>query len=123
MHMAVIVDEHGGFAGLMTLEDALEVLVGAITDEHDPTEKTMIERTAQGCWIARGLCPIADVSGAVGSDLSSTEHDFSTLSGLLMQRAGKIPQVGDVVVYRGLSFKVLQASRTLPLMIEISKSL
>jgi CBS domain containing-hemolysin-like protein len=102
-HMAVAVDEHGGIAGLITLEDVLEELVGEIADEHDDHE-TLIEAVADGRWSIAGRATIAEVNEALGLDLPDDEWD--TVGGFVLHLAGEVPRVGDSEGYEKLRFQV-----------------
>ena len=92
--MAVVIDEYGGVAGIVTSEDIAEELVGEIDDEHDLTSSEPIEATEDG-WLIRGDTHLDEVSRAVGHELP--EGDYDTLSGLVIATAGDLPAVGDTV--------------------------
>jgi putative hemolysin len=102
-HMAVAVDEHGGIAGLITLEDVLEELVGEIADEYDDHE-TLVEVVADGRWSIAGRATIAEVNDALGLDLPDDEWD--TIGGFVLHLAGEVPHVGDSEGYEKLRFQV-----------------
>ncbi len=102
-HMAVAVDEHGGIAGLITLEDVLEELVGEIADEYDDHE-TFVEVIADGRWSIAGRTTIDEVNDALGLDLPDDEWD--TIGGFVLHLAGEVPRVGDAEVYEKLRFQV-----------------
>lgn len=104
VHMAIVLDEHGGTAGLLTLEDLLEVIVGEIDDEYHLT-KGDIRALGEQSWLVAGNTPVADVGDAIGVRLRPTE-DFSTFAGLLLDRFGHIPQVGESLSFNGLTFTV-----------------
>jgi CBS domain containing-hemolysin-like protein len=101
-HMAVVIDEHGGTAGIITLEDLLEEIVGEITDEFD-VEGPGIEVIASGGWRAPGRTPIDDVSEVLGRDLPDTEWD--TVGGLVFNLLGHVPEAGETVRFQGLEFR------------------
>jgi putative hemolysin len=103
-HMAIVLDEHGGTAGLLTLEDLLEVIVGEIDDEYHLT-KGDIRQLGEQSWLVAGSTPVEDVGDAVGVRLKPTE-DYSTLAGMLLDRFGHIPQIGETTSLNGLSFTV-----------------
>ncbi len=97
-HLAIIVDEHGGTAGLITLEDVLEELVGQIRDENDTSEPRLSELARSGQY--PGLLGRGDAARYLGRQLP--EGPFDTLGGLVMARLGRIPRVGDEIDWDGL---------------------
>jgi len=101
-HMAIVVDEHGGTAGLVTLEDLLEEIVGEITDEYD-IEAPGLEELPGGGMRAPGRTPIDDVSEALGIELPDTEWD--TVGGLVFNLLGHVPENGESVRFQGLEFR------------------
>ncbi len=99
-HMAVVVDEYGGTAGIVTMEDLLEEIVGEITDEFDaPTEG--IEALADGRWRVPGRTPIGDLEDELGAELGD---DWDTVGGLLFNTLGHVPEQGDAVQFEGYEF-------------------
>ena len=98
-HMAVVVDEHGGTAGLVTLEDLLEEIVGEIADEYD-VEAPSLERLADGSLRVPGKMAIDEVSDELGIELPDTEWD--TVGGLVFNLLGKVPDEGECVSFRGI---------------------
>ncbi|AEG45573.1 hemolysin family protein [Isoptericola variabilis] len=93
--MACVVDEYGGFAGVLTLEDIAEELVGEITDEHDEDELRPVVPHDDGAWLVAGDVHVDEVERAIGRDLP--EGDYETLAGLAIAAHGSLPEVGDVV--------------------------
>jgi CBS domain containing-hemolysin-like protein len=93
--LACVVDEFGGFAGVVTLEDLAEELVGEIHDEDDPVEDT-IERRGEGAWLVPGRARVDEIADATGIALPEHE-DYDTVSGLVLLHLGRVPQVGDEV--------------------------
>lgn len=104
VHMAIVVDEYGGTAGLVTIEDLLEEIVGEIQDEYDVEEKA-IERLSDEEAIFDARVTIHDVNETLSVSLVDGEYD--TLGGLVYDRLGKIPVVGDETQVDGLSITVL----------------
>ena len=101
-HIALVIDEHGGTAGLVSLEDIAEELVGDIRDEHDPSE-TILERTASGrVLLSGGIRP--DELARHG--IAIPEGDYDTVGGFVMSRLGRIPRVGDEVEAGQATIKV-----------------
>ena len=92
--MAVVIDEYGGIAGIITVEDIAEEITGEIDDEHDTTSSEPIELTDAG-WLARGDTHLDEVSRVIGHEVA--EGDYETLSGLVISTSGGLPQVGDSV--------------------------
>lgn len=93
-HLAAVVDEHGGTAGIVTMEDIVEEVVGEIRDEHD-AESLGVRRTSTDRWVVDGGLRPAEVTRACGVELPEGEYD--TVSGLVMEYLGRIPTVGDTV--------------------------
>lgn len=104
-HMAIIVDEYGSFAGLATLEDLLEEIVGEIADELDDAEpEYTVHKTADG-WTAHGLVSLTDLSRALEFEVPD-DLAANTLSGLIMSELQEIPKEGDVVEFSGYMITV-----------------
>ena len=97
-HLAVVADEFGGTAGIVTLEDALEVIVGEIRDEHD-VEEAEVRRDPDGAVSVSARLPIADLAELVGAGVAEAagDDDVHTVGGLVYARAAGTPRVGDVV--------------------------
>lgn len=112
VHMAVLLDEYGGTAGLVTIEDLLEQIVGEITDEHDPGEPRYVERIGPHEYLFDGRAALGDVNDAFDTDLESEE--FDTVGGLVFHHVGHVPLVGDEVSVDGLLFRVesMEGTRT-----------
>jgi CBS domain containing-hemolysin-like protein len=91
-HLALVIDEHGGTAGIVTMEDIVEEVVGEIRDEHD-TETDGVRRVSANRWIIDASMRPTEVRRAVDLDLPEGEYD--TMSGFVMERIGRIPRVGD----------------------------
>ncbi len=119
-HMAFVVDEYGAFAGLVTLEDLLEEIVGEIADELDEQESEYpITQTSENTWEAHGLLPLSDLEKALGIDLPD-DLEANTLSGLFMLLLQRIPQTGDSIEYYGYRLYVqeIQAHRVGKVLLE-----
>ncbi len=104
-HMAMVVDEYGGTAGLVTLEDLLEEIVGEIVDEYD-TDEPGVERLEGGGIRVPGRTPIDEVSEVLGVELPDTEWD--TVGGLVFNLLGHVPEEGETVRFQGLEFRTEQ---------------
>ncbi len=94
VHLAVIVDEYGGTAGLVTIEDLLEEIVGEIQDEYD-TEEPLLQQIDSDTWIVDARVLVYDFNDETGLQLTTEEGD--TLGGLVYEKLGRVPVVGDVV--------------------------
>ncbi|MEO0558971.1 MAG: hemolysin family protein [Bacteroidota bacterium] len=106
-HMAIVVDEYGGTAGLVTLEDLLEEVVGEIRDELDDEEdETLIRQLDPDVWRAEARVDLDDLADAVGVELDADDYDFETLGGLIFHLTGDIPAPGDEIEHEGLRFSV-----------------
>lgn len=106
-HMAVVVDEYGGTAGIITIEDILEQIVGDIEDEHDTDEEDDIRALEDGRYAVRALTPIEDFNERFGTHFSDDE--FDTLGGLVMQQFGHLPRRGEETSLGGWHFSVMNA--------------
>ncbi len=93
--LACVIDEYGGFAGVVTVEDLAEELVGEITDEHDPARPAYIPVQGDGTWVMDGDVHIDEVERSVGHDLP--RGDYETIAGLLIARHGSFPDVGTII--------------------------
>ena len=104
-HIAFMIDEYGSFAGLVSMEDLLEELVGEIADETDDVESEFDIIKNDDHWIAHGLAPLVDVERAIGYE-SDEDGNANTLSGLIMNKLGQLPKVGDYIEDSGFKFTV-----------------
>jgi len=107
-HMALVVDEYGGVAGLITIEDVLEQIVGEIDDEHDDEEepKLMHEQSGGG-WVVSALTPIADFNEQTGAHFS--DEEFDTVGGMCTSEFGHLPEVGEEIAIGDYLFHVTEA--------------
>jgi magnesium and cobalt transporter len=107
-HMAIVVDEYGGVAGLVTIEDVLEQIVGEIDDEHDIEDYlTHIMRHPSGRFTVKALTPIDEFNQYFSTDYS--EEEFDTIGGLVVNRFGHVPKRGDELVFDRFQVRVLRA--------------
>lgn len=112
VHMALVVDEHGGIDGLATIEDLVEEIVGEIEDEHDRSAPPALTERADGGLDASARAPIAALEERLGVDLLPAERDeqIDTVGGLIFALAGRVPAVGEVIRHEcGAAFEVLEA--------------
>jgi magnesium and cobalt transporter len=107
-HIAIVVDEYGGVAGMVTIEDVLEQIVGDIEDEYDYDEdEDNIIQNADGQYRVKALTEIADFNEAIGTTLS--DEEFSTIGGLVVNQFGHLPKRNEEITFNGLYIKVLRA--------------
>jgi magnesium and cobalt transporter len=106
-HMAVVVDEYGGVAGLVTIEDVLEQIVGEIGDEYDSEEDVYIIPQGENDAIVNALTRIGNFNDHFAIDFS--DEEFDTVGGLVLNAFGRMPRRGEVITMKGLRFKVLRA--------------
>lgn len=105
VHAAIVVDEYGGTAGLVTIEDLLEEIVGEIQDEYD-SEKPIYQQISPTSYIFNARIEIDEVSDLIGVDLSEG-NDVDTLGGFIYNQLGRVPEQGDTVEYADRRFTVL----------------
>lgn len=108
-HMAIVIDEHGGVAGLLTIEDVLEQIVGDIDDEHDEAENpdALIAAQADGQYVVDALTPIDDFNERFGADFDDDEYD--TIGGLVTAAIGHLPEAGEELNLGRFVFRVASA--------------
>jgi magnesium and cobalt transporter len=106
-HMALVVNEYGGVAGLITIEDVLEEIVGEIDDEHDDDEPELMHEQPGGDWLVSALTPIEDFNELTGAEFSDEEYD--TVGGMVTSEFGHLPEVGEEVAIGDYLFHVTEA--------------
>ncbi|SPZ02775.1 magnesium/cobalt efflux protein CorC [Pseudomonas luteola] len=106
-HMAIVVDEYGGVAGLVTIEDVLEQIVGDIEDEHDVEEESFIKPLPSGDFIVKALTPVQAINDFF--DTEYPDQDVDTVGGLVMSAFGHLPRRNEEVVIDDFRFRVLNA--------------
>ncbi|MEG6616764.1 hemolysin family protein [Peptococcaceae bacterium 1198_IL3148] len=121
MHMAIVIDEYGGTAGIVTMEDLLEEIVGNIFDEYDVDEKE-IEQLDDNTFLMSGIVSLYEVKEFLGVALPV--EDYETLSGFLISQLGHIPAVGEQpeLEYNGLVFKVQEVNRKRIVKVKVCRS-
>lgn len=108
-HMAIVVDEYGGVAGLVTIEDAIEQIVGDIDDEFDVEDDQNIRKESERQFSVRGATPIEEFNEFFGVELS--DEEFDTMAGLVMKQLGHLPRRGESVFIGDIEFRVARADR------------
>ena len=109
IHMAIVVDEYGGVAGLVTLEDIVEEIVGEIRDEYDQAEEAPYMLLKDGDYLFSGKIALDDFNDVMGSNLNTDEAD--TLAGLIYNQLGRVPEVGEGIRENEMELTVEQVSK------------
>jgi len=119
-HIAIVVDEYGGVAGLVTIEDVLEQIVGDIEDEYDfeDVESNIVPEKG-GQYRVKALTEITDFNEAFGTDYS--DEEFDTIGGLLLKRFGRVPKRGEQIGFDNLSFRILRADSRRMHLLQVTK--
>ena len=131
--LACVIDEYGGFAGVITMEDLAEELVGEITDEHDAEAHEVVESAEPDVWTMDGDVPVDEAERAIGHDLPRA--DYETIAGLVIAQSGTLPAEGEVVsvdlpadpaelagdeqVRRSIDVEVLEVARHVPSQVRV----
>jgi CBS domain containing-hemolysin-like protein len=97
--LAIVVDEYGGTAGLVTLEDVVEEIIGDVRDEHDEREAPASQQVGTDSWLVSGQLRADEVTGVTGFRMP--DGDYETIAGLILERLGKIPAEGDATEVGG----------------------
>ena len=121
-HMAIVIDEYSGVAGLVTFEDVLEQIVGDIDDEHDADEEeeVNIRRYGNDRFVMQATTPLDEVDEMLDTQFSSPEYD--TVAGLVIKRMGKIPRQGEELYCDDMLFRVLRSDNRRILMLEVLRN-
>jgi magnesium and cobalt transporter len=107
-HLAIVVDEYGGVAGIITIEDVLEQIVGDIEDEHDIDEEAdNIISLDNGDIRVKGITELEQFNQTVGTDFAI--EDIDTVAGLVIQHLGRVPKIGERITIEGIEFEVQRA--------------
>jgi len=109
MHMAVVADEYGGTAGLLTLEDIIEEIVGDIYDEHETVVREIV-KINENTYEINGLTNVEDVAEAL--DIAIGEHEEDTIGGYIFGQLGRKPRTGDVITIDHYECRVAQTAGT-----------
>ncbi len=119
VQMAVVVDEFGGTAGIVTIEDVLEEIVGEIYDEHEKAEPR-IKESSPGCYTVPARMAIEELADLFDMELADQEL-YETVGGLVITHAGRVPQKDDTIEFEGLRFRVLERTRARVITLEVSR--
>lgn len=117
-HIAIVVDEYGGVAGMVTIEDVLEQIVGEIEDEHDFEEDTYIFEHTKDRATVKAITPLEDFNEHFKTSFGDDE--FDTIGGIVMQALGHVPKRGELVTIDELEYKVLRATNRRISLLEVS---
>jgi CBS domain containing-hemolysin-like protein len=109
-HLSIVVDEHGGMEGIITLEDLLEEIVGEIADEYDEEVRSQISRETNGTYLLSGMLTVRDANRQLKLQLPE-DGGYITLAGFLQAQAGRLLHEGETVKYEGMGFRVEQVDR------------
>jgi len=107
MHMAIVQDKYGGTAGIVTLEDVIEEIVGEIRDEHDDQEIDEIEKLQDGAFLISGRLSIEELNQALGIELES--ENVESIGGYIAQMAGRVPTSGEYFNVAGYRFTIQES--------------
>lgn len=118
-HMAIVVDEYGGIAGLITIEDVLEQIVGEIEDEHDVDEETNIKPHSEGSWAVKAITPVEDFNEFFGTGLD--EQEFDTIGGVVLKEFGHLPRRGESISFNGLTFTIANADNRVIRLLQVTR--
>jgi magnesium and cobalt transporter len=108
-HMAIVVDEYGGVAGLVSIEDVIEQIVGEIEDEHDVADESYIKRHRQDQFIVKARTPVEDFNEYFHTAFQDDEYD--TIGGLVLKAFGHLPVRRETIEAHGFRFEVLRADQ------------
>jgi magnesium and cobalt transporter len=117
--MAIVVDEYGGVAGLVTLEDILEEIVGEIRDEHDQGDEEPIREESDGVFIIAAVTHVKELEALF--DVEFTDRDYDTVSGLVVSVRGRVPAEKEKLRTHGLSIEVIKADPRRVVTVRVSK--
>ncbi|MEZ5495689.1 MAG: transporter associated domain-containing protein [Gammaproteobacteria bacterium] len=106
-HMAIVIDEYGGVAGLVTIEDLLEEIVGDIDDETDEEEEAFVQKVSDGLFRINALLTIEEFNEEFGTEFDNSE--FDTVGGMIVNAEGRLPDVNEEIDFGNFKFKVLSS--------------
>ncbi|MGB9638007.1 MAG: hemolysin family protein [bacterium] len=110
--VAIVVDEYGGTSGLVTIEDIFKEIFGPIKDEHDKEEEAIeIKRISDTEFIVDPKIDIYTLQEMIGINLESENYDYTTLSGFIYSRLGRIPRQDEIITYKNIQIKILEIKK------------
>jgi magnesium and cobalt transporter len=118
-HMAMVIDEYGHVAGLVTIEDVLEQIVGEIEDEYDIDEEEYIKKHLDGIYTVKAATPIDDFNEYFNTTFS--DEEFDTIGGLTLKGFGHLPKRGETIKIENFNFKVLHSDNRRIYLLEVTK--
>lgn len=118
-HMAIVVDEYGGTAGLITIEDVLEQIVGEIEDEHDFDEETNIKPHGDEAWAVKAVTSVEDFNEFFGTEMD--EQEFDTIGGIVLKEFGRLPRRGEAISFYGFTFTVANADNRVIRLLQVTR--
>lgn len=118
-HIAMVIDEYGHVAGLVTIEDVLEQIVGEIEDEYDIDEMEYVKEHADGTYSVKAAIPIADFNEHFNTKFK--EDEFDTIGGILLKGFGHLPRRGEILTLDNYRFKVLHSDNRRIYLLEVKK--
>lgn len=122
IQMAIVLDEFGGFEGIVTMEDILEEIVGEIHDEYDEETKPF-EISPTGALVVDGLLNVSDFNEKFKSYEIPEDEDYDTIGGFVIKCAGRIPEVGEKILYKDICFTILRKDERRISVIKVEKNL
>jgi CBS domain containing-hemolysin-like protein len=109
-NMAVVLDEYGELAGILTVEDIVEEIVGQVQDEYDASENENVQKIRDGQYVVKGYLPLHDLNDELGLSLDS--EDFDSVGGLIIEKLGRFPTLGEsITLENGLKLRVVKLNR------------
>ncbi len=118
LQVAVVVDEYGGTAGIISIEDIVEEIVGDIADEHEDEEATIVD-LGDGQYLVSGLLRVEELEEMLDAELAG--EDYSTVAGMIFTTLGRVPKIGAVVTKNGFRFEVDRADRRRIYRVKVSR--
>ena len=120
--VAIVLDEYGGTAGLVTIEDILEELVGEIQDEYDKhDDESGITTYSKYHIISEGQTHVSDINKELDEDIIPEDHDYETIGGFVLDNLGHIPKTGEEFRYEDIEVKILDADERRVLKVELKR--